>query len=124
MKATTAGVISNVDGSFQVVRGSPEQILVYFRESERATVATTSEQSVPDIDMKNLMSSKGRKLGVIATIETYQFRELFVQRLDKDKPAEFDSLLIKKDVPLADSPQVRWSESSATCWMNTPLKSY
>jgi len=65
----------------------------------------------------------GRLLNEVHYIPVNQFREIFVQKATKASLPASDSIYVKRDQPLSESPKANPStEDKANFWMNTPLR--
>ena len=74
------------------------------------------------IKFKEIYDTDGRLLNKVNYIPVNQFREIFVQKATTHQLDVPDSLYVKKDMPLAESPRKNVVPEDSEYWMNTPLK--
>lgn len=70
----------------------------------------------------NVRDIANRELDKILNTTLYQFRELFVQKLDVDPSGARPAIYIDRVGPLRMNPVSQVSEGNQGYWMNTPLK--
>ena len=74
------------------------------------------------IKFKDIYDTEGRLLNKVNYIPVNQFREIFVQKATHQQLVSSDSLYVRKDMPLAESPKKNVPLEDAEYWMNTPLR--
>jgi hypothetical protein len=74
------------------------------------------------LKFRDVYDIDGRLLNEVHYIPVNQFREIFVQKATAQESASLDSLYVRKDMPLAESPKKNVPLYETEYWMNTPLR--
>jgi hypothetical protein len=106
-----------------VLRGEPANS-IYLYVHSYLFPATNSGELTNDfvVKFKDIYDTEGRLLNKVNYTPVNQFREIFVQKATAPQLGYPDSLYVRKNMPLAESPKKNMPLDDSGYWMNTPLR--
>ena len=106
-----------------VMRGEPPNCVYVYVHSYLFPKNSADVAKGFSIKFKEIYDTDGRLLNKVNYIPVNQFREIFVQKSTETILTTSDSLHVKTDRPLPESPIASQTvEEKTNYWMNTPLK--